>query len=107
MWPSAVDYGANLIASTRGVWYGYSANGTTWTYTQVETYSDPNGWKNTDDPTIRVDSNNRPHIVFDYDDVNNGPAATRSATAGLMALPGRAAARRAMSMCRQVMRAMK
>lgn len=66
------DYGANTITSTRGVWYGYSANGTTWTFTQVETYSDPNGWKNTDDPTIRVDSNNRPHIVFDYDDVNGG-----------------------------------
>ncbi len=60
------------INSTRGVWYGTSTTGATgtWTFTQVETYSDPNGWKNTSHPVIKVDTNNRPHIAFDFDDVN-------------------------------------
>ncbi|EDY18045.1 Immunoglobulin I-set domain protein [Chthoniobacter flavus Ellin428] len=60
------------ISNERGVWYGTSATGATssWTFTKVETYTDPNGWKNTYAPQIRVDSQNHPHIAFDFDDVN-------------------------------------
>jgi hypothetical protein len=54
----------------RGVWYGFSTDGSSWTFTEIQTVSDPNGWKNTDDPVIEVDANNRPHIAFNYDDVN-------------------------------------
>ncbi len=68
------DYGANTISSTRGVFYAKSATGATgsWTFTQVEVYSDPNGWKNTQFPLIKVDTNKHPHIAFQYSDVNGG-----------------------------------
>ncbi|MCB9285384.1 MAG: T9SS type A sorting domain-containing protein [Lewinellaceae bacterium] len=56
----------------RGVFYGKSTNnGSTWTFSEIETYADPNGWKNTDDPAIAIGPNNNPHIVFNYTDSND------------------------------------
>ncbi len=61
---------AGCCSQRRGVWYGKSTNGTTWTFAEIEAYTDPNGWKNADDPLVRVDGSNNPHIAFLYSDVN-------------------------------------
>ena len=56
----------------RGVFYAKSTdNGSTWAYAKIETYSDPSGWKNTDDPLIRLDGSNNPHIAFMFRDANS------------------------------------
>ncbi|MBO0950144.1 cellulose binding domain-containing protein [Fibrella forsythiae] len=57
--------------SVRGVWYGLSTNGTSWSFTEVQTFSDPSGFKGTNDPVIEVDANNRPHVAFITSDVNS------------------------------------
>ncbi|MEZ0541884.1 cellulose binding domain-containing protein [Fibrella arboris] len=57
--------------STRGVWYGLSTNGTSWTFTEVQTFSDPSGFKGTNDPVIEVDNTNQPHVAFIVSDVNS------------------------------------
>ncbi|UHG93840.1 beta strand repeat-containing protein [Spirosoma oryzicola] len=59
------------VTSTRGVWYGFSSDGTTWSFSEVQTYSDPNGWKNTDNPVLELDNNNQPHIAFLFSDANS------------------------------------
>ncbi|WP_375445238.1 cellulose binding domain-containing protein [uncultured Fibrella sp.] len=59
------------LTSTRGVWYGVSTNGTSWTFTEIQTFSDPSGFKGTDDPVIEVDAANQPHIGFRISDVNS------------------------------------
>ncbi|MBD2704856.1 hypothetical protein IC229_29765 [Spirosoma sp. BT702] len=46
------------------VFYGYSANGTSWVFTEIESYSTPNGFKAPFDPVVEIDAANRPHIVF-------------------------------------------
>lgn len=62
---------ADLVNGQRVVMYGYSANGTTWTFKEVwRTASSPSGFYNTDDPQIRLDSNDRPHVAFRYTDAN-------------------------------------
>jgi hypothetical protein len=59
------DNSADLVNGRRVIMYGYSANGSTWTFKDVyRTNSSPNGSFNTDDPLVRIDSNNRPHIAF-------------------------------------------
>ncbi|HEY0108071.1 MAG TPA: hypothetical protein VGB67_00500, partial [Fibrella sp.] len=52
------------LTSNRGVWYGLSTNGTSWSFTEIQTFSDPNGAQNTNDPVIEVDASNNPHIAF-------------------------------------------
>ena len=59
------DNSADLVNGRRVIMYGFSANGSTWTFKDVyRTNSSPNGSFNTDDPLVRIDSNNRPHISF-------------------------------------------
>ena len=59
------DNSADLVNGRRVIMYGFSANGSTWTFKDVyRTNSSPNGSFNTDDPLVRIDSNNRPHIAF-------------------------------------------
>jgi hypothetical protein len=66
----------NALTGPRGVFYAYkSATGTTWTFSEAETASDPNGWKNFGYPKIKVDSAGRPHIVYQYSDVNGSRTA--------------------------------
>jgi hypothetical protein len=66
------DNSANLTAGKRVVMYGYSATGSAWTFKDVwRTESSPTGYYNTDDPQVRVDSNDRPHIAFRYTDANS------------------------------------
>ncbi|MCB0550918.1 MAG: exo-alpha-sialidase, partial [Phaeodactylibacter sp.] len=56
----------------RGVFYAKSTNnGSSWNFTEIETFADPNGWKNTDDPAIAIGPNNNPHVVFNFTDSNN------------------------------------
>ena len=63
------DNSADLLNGRRVIMYGYSANGSTWTFKDVyRTSSSPNGSFNTDDPLVRLDSNNRPHIAFRISD---------------------------------------
>ncbi|MEZ0487012.1 cellulose binding domain-containing protein [Fibrella aquatica] len=57
--------------SVRGVWYGLSTNGTSWAFTEIQTFSDPSGFKGTDDPVIEIDAANQPHIGFRVSDVNS------------------------------------
>jgi hypothetical protein len=59
------------LTSTRGVWYGLSTNGTSWTFTEIQTFSDPSGFKGTNDPVIEVDATNQPHIAFIISDANS------------------------------------
>ena len=66
------DNSANLTAGKRVVMYGYSSTGSAWTFKDVwRTDSSPSGFYNTDDPQVRVDSNDRPHIAFRYTDANS------------------------------------
>lgn len=55
------------VTSHRGVKYGVY-DGTKWTFSEVEGYSHPNGWRNFYDPTLAVDSNGNAHIVYKYVD---------------------------------------
>ncbi|ARK08850.1 cellulose binding domain-containing protein [Fibrella sp. ES10-3-2-2] len=57
--------------SVRGVWYGLSTTGTSWAFTDIQTFSDPSGFKGTNDPVIEVDANNQPHVAFITSDVNS------------------------------------
>ncbi|WP_332649074.1 fibronectin type III domain-containing protein [Lysinibacillus sp. 54212] len=57
------------IASARGISYGYH-NGASWVFNEVDSSSDPYGWKNYDDPSLAVDSNGKAHIVYNYTDSN-------------------------------------
>lgn len=59
--------GADLAAAPRVIMYGYSANGTTWTFTQIHATPANNSSYNTRYPAIAVDGNNRPHILFRSD----------------------------------------
>jgi len=61
---------AACCGQRRGIAYGYSANGSTWTFKELQTLSDPNGWLSVDDPTIDLDASGYPHIVYKYYDVN-------------------------------------
>lgn len=45
-----------------GVFYGYSANGTSWSFTQLVNYTTTNNGPNY--LSIDVDQNDRPHVVF-------------------------------------------
>ncbi|MBK8284884.1 MAG: cadherin-like beta sandwich domain-containing protein [Ahniella sp.] len=58
--------------SERGVWYATSPTGASgsWSFTKLETFTDPNGFKNTADAQIKTDPSNRPHIVYVYSDAN-------------------------------------
>ncbi|MGE5401604.1 MAG: T9SS type A sorting domain-containing protein [Ignavibacteriales bacterium] len=62
-------YTGSGVTSNRGVSYGFF-NGTSWSFTQIEYHSDPNGWKNCDDPIIKVTNSNNPVILFKYSDAN-------------------------------------
>ncbi len=59
--------GANLAAAPRVIMYGYSANGTSWTYTQIYASPANSSSYNTRWPSIAVDASNRPHILFRAD----------------------------------------
>ncbi|MEA4841854.1 MAG: DUF4347 domain-containing protein [[Clostridium] symbiosum] len=55
------------VTSLRGVKYGLY-NGSSWTFAEIEAYSDPSGGKNFDDPSIAVDSEGFAHMVYLYSD---------------------------------------
>ncbi|MBL7935112.1 MAG: hypothetical protein JNM51_04805, partial [Bacteroidia bacterium] len=61
---------AACCGQRRGIAYGYSANGSSWTFTELQALSDPNGWLNVDDPTIDLDASGYPHVIYKYYDVN-------------------------------------
>ncbi|HRG01755.1 MAG TPA: T9SS type A sorting domain-containing protein [Bacteroidia bacterium] len=61
---------AACCGQRRGIAYGYSANGSSWTFTELQALSDPNGWLNVDDPTIDLDASGYPHVIYKYSDVN-------------------------------------
>ena len=62
-------YNGSGTTSERGVWYA-KYNGSSWSFTKIETYTDPNGWKSANDPTISLDNNNRPHLSWEYSNAN-------------------------------------
>ncbi len=51
--------------SDRGVKYGVF-NGSTWSFSKIESASDPSGWKNYDDPSLAVDANGVAHVAYRY-----------------------------------------
>ena len=53
------------VASDRGVKYGVF-NGTSWSFSKIESASDPSGWKNYDDPSLAVDANGVAHVAYKY-----------------------------------------
>jgi PKD repeat protein len=61
----------SCCSQERGICYAYSSNGTSWTFTNVDSYTDPSGWKNLDDPIIKIDKNGDPHIVAQFRDANS------------------------------------
>jgi uncharacterized repeat protein (TIGR01451 family) len=64
----------NALTGPRGIFYAYrTATGTTWTFSEVETASHPNGWRNFTHPKVQVDSANRPHIAYQFSDVSLSP----------------------------------
>ncbi|MBO6517749.1 MAG: PKD domain-containing protein, partial [Bacteroidia bacterium] len=62
---------AACCSQERGICYAYSTNGTSWTFTNVDSYTDPSGWKNLDDPIIKIDKNGDPHIVAQFRDARS------------------------------------
>ena len=67
---------AACCAQERGVAYGYSANGSSWSFTNIQSSTDPNGWLSYNDPQIKLDKNGNPNIVFLLSDANNPRAYT-------------------------------
>ena len=65
----AVKYGA--FSEPRMIKYGYF-NGTSWSFTTLDSSNDPNGFIEFNNPAISVDSQNKAHIVFDRYDANTG-----------------------------------
>ncbi|MHC0037605.1 InlB B-repeat-containing protein [Pseudoneobacillus sp. C159] len=60
------------VTSYRGIKYGFFNNQTkSWSFQEIEAYSDSNGWKNFDDPSVAVDSTGAVHMVYMFDDANN------------------------------------
>ena len=57
------------VTSKRGVKYA-TYDGTSWTFSEVEAYSDSSGGKNFYDPALDVDSNGHAHIVYKYVDTS-------------------------------------
>jgi uncharacterized repeat protein (TIGR02543 family) len=55
------------VTSYRGVKYGFY-NGNSWSFQEIEAYSDSNGWKNFDEPNVAVDSAGKVHLVYRYDE---------------------------------------
>ncbi|MBO6517586.1 MAG: hypothetical protein JJ975_13650, partial [Bacteroidia bacterium] len=70
-----VVFGASKTGSCcsqpRGFAYGYSSNGTSWTFETIISYTDPSGWKNIYDPSVRVDKNGIPHVAGQFTNSNN------------------------------------
>lgn len=55
----------------RGVWYAfYDASAGTWSFSEVQTYTDPSGWKDSFDFQMMVASDISRSIVFRYTDAN-------------------------------------
>ncbi|MEW5848837.1 MAG: MopE-related protein [Myxococcota bacterium] len=65
-------YAGSGLSSTRAVWYGYSTAGTSWSFTQLHAASSAQGFSNLDDPMVRLDAGNRPHVVFLVVDASGG-----------------------------------
>jgi uncharacterized repeat protein (TIGR02543 family) len=55
------------VTSYRGIKYGVY-NGNSWSFQEIEAYSDSNGWKNFDEPNVAVDSAGKVHLVYRYDE---------------------------------------
>lgn len=49
--------------------YG-SFDGDSWTFSQVESTSDPQGWKDLQDPRLVIDADGHAHMVYVYTDAN-------------------------------------
>jgi uncharacterized repeat protein (TIGR02543 family) len=59
------------VTSYRGVKYGfYNRTTNSWSFQEIEAYSDPMGWKNFDEPAIAVDSTGAVHMVYHFANVN-------------------------------------
>lgn len=63
-------YQGSGTTSYRGVKYGVYKNGS-WTFQNVEAYSDPYGWKNMYSPSVAVDSQGKAHIAYLFNDAND------------------------------------
>jgi hypothetical protein len=57
-------------SQARGIVYGYSATGATWTFTALQSLVDSNGWLGVDDPMLDLDLSGNPHVVYQYSDAN-------------------------------------
>lgn len=55
--------------SDRGIKYGVF-DGTTWSFSKVESASHPNGWMNYDDPKLAVGADGSVHVVYKLDNVD-------------------------------------
>ncbi|MDR6121340.1 LPXTG-motif cell wall-anchored protein [Bacillus sp. SLBN-46] len=63
-------YQGSGTTSYRGVKYGVYKNGS-WSFQNIEAYSDPYGWKNMYNPSIAVDSQGKAHIAYLFNDAND------------------------------------
>ncbi len=73
---AAESYGGDQpYTNMRQVWHAYF-DGTNWSFSLVDEYTDSSGWKNPDDPCINVDSSNNPHITYLYKDTRSSPRMT-------------------------------
>ena len=57
------------LGSSRRIYYA-TYDGTGWVFDQVVAYSDGNGRRNPDSPSLAVDTNGNPHIAYSFHDVN-------------------------------------
>ncbi|MBD2705498.1 putative Ig domain-containing protein [Spirosoma sp. BT702] len=56
-------YRGDPITGTKGIWYGVSPNGTSWTFTEIQTVQDLNGFTTLNFSILEVDNSNVPHIA--------------------------------------------
>lgn len=55
------------VTSTRGIGYGFY-DGSSWSFEWVENASSPSGWRNFDNPILKVDANGKAHLLYEYSD---------------------------------------
>ena len=67
----ATEFTGGCCSQKRGFVYGTSSNGTTWTFITLQELTHPGGFKNVRDPNLKLDANNRPHVVYQYSDATD------------------------------------
>lgn len=67
------------VTSTRGIGYGFY-DGSSWSFEWVQNASSSSGWRNFDDPILKVDANGKAHLLYEYSDSHIGVDYVRYAT---------------------------